>query len=552
MSLLTESFTNLIDINSGDSSNSNNSNNIKDTFFIIYRNKYLLKCIQKKIYTNFKFQISNIGDLNEIQKQYLSTCSNIKDEKDTFDIRLVITTIKQFKQYLNSQYKHIISEVLVLYPSSIGENVLNLSVLPQGLSKLTTYCFGDSSSTKIKGKPPTSVNDITLMGSKSTNLDEFISNLPSNLTRLYFPSNYSIEKECVLPTTLRNLFYRTTGCQSLKNLVVPPNKTYKSCHVKINQIDDFDWVKSQPWIVNVASNLNYAATMPNIFSCHLKELTLKSINRETSKSLPQTLEYLTLKRVGKDGIVVPSRLKYLCVRNWVPKLEIGDLPPTLGNFNVTVYRKPLDAGVLPSNLKTLYMKFNKRLQLGVLPNSLTNLYLGVYNKPLDPFVLPPQLKILNLPSFNQPLGKDSLPNSITEFNLQIFDSSMDGVGPLDNLQKLLIQSLHSSMLNVLSNVKNLTLTLNSISPDNSLQNTSIIHLNLIYHNYLAPPKEIHVGMLPSTLKNLSLVNMVVKSPGVIPNGVIYLTCKDIESNVIPPSIRYINRKSINNYYFKSK
>jgi len=500
-SLLSGSF-NLVDINNNDNNRNNSNNKIIDTFFLIWRNKFLLKCVQNKIYTGSKIVLREFDNLNEIQQECLSTFSNIVvTPADTFNILLAINSKSEFNQYINSPYKHLITEVQLSYLSETIDNVMDLGILPQGLIKLKTFFFENT--TVIKGTPPSSLNEILLWGSRSdsnVHLDNFLAKLPSTITKISVPPQQRLGKQCVLPTTLCHLSYQANGCDSLKRLVVPANKIYNDCQVKLRQNDDFQWAKNQPWIVNVVCKLLYAAITPNIFSSNLKELVLKTIDREVSTSLPLTLESLTLGWVGKTGIVLPSQLKHLYVQNWDPKLEIGDLPSTLETLDMTVYRRPLDPGVLPPNLKTLYMKFNKRFQLGVLPDSLTSLNLSIYNQPLDPFVLPAGLKTLNLHSFNKPLGKDSLPNSLTDLFIQEFNSSMDGVGPLDNLRILFIKSLHPSVSNVLVNVKCLKLGIQNLSHDDSLQNTSIVHLNILGQDYESEKElEIHIGFLPSTL-----------------------------------------------------
>ncbi|KAF2073983.1 hypothetical protein CYY_004728 [Polysphondylium violaceum] len=189
-----------------------------------------------------------------------------------------------------------------------------------------------------------------------------------------------------------------------------------------------------------------------------------------------------------------------------------------------------------SNLKSLTLRtFNHPIQVDVLPISLQVLYLDEYNHPLKASVLPNGLKSLYIYALEYPLEKGSLPSSLTSISMVRYQSSFESVAPL-NLSHLFVSFIDPSISKVLSNVQDISIKTNEISPLVSLKSTSIQNLCLS----LRVKTPIHTDLLPLSLRKLRLQGMTIPSSAVIPKSCFYLKTdiKDLDPTSIPKSVRY--------------
>ncbi|KAF2078498.1 hypothetical protein CYY_000248 [Polysphondylium violaceum] len=373
------------------------------------------------------------------------------------------------------------------------------------------------------GQLPDSIRKLTLFALNTPIIQKIISNLPCKLQELDFVNNDFIQSRCVLPQSLTDLHY-SGRYDSMKWLVVPPNKVYKNCKFVLNSNESFQWLLENKFIGKIKIG---PGAIPMLKShrlpSHVTDIHLKHGIPDPDLLLPPTLERLFFSNYGTPFSHI-SHLKDLYINYEYPiKLKKGVLPRSLETLCLS-YDQPLEPEVLPDQLRTLYMyEFNQPLKNNVLPLSLTDLTLVSFNQPLNAFVLPPKLKKLTMQGFQLPTFlRNSLPLSLNELTLFKFNGSFDQCQPLDNLKRLKIGSLVPSLAGLFVNVKKLDLFVFDTAIDEPsgtcLANTYIESLSL----YCLVKSTLYPNSLPPTIKYLSLVNVVIKSEKAIPSSCRYL------------------------------
>ncbi|KAF2069123.1 hypothetical protein CYY_009555 [Polysphondylium violaceum] len=465
-------------------------------------------------------------------QQYLSLFSNI--DKVNHNIR--ISFLGNASDYLdiNNSIRDLINDVEL----SISAD-FNLNEISDGVHNLFLKITNGNAA--LMGQLPDSITKILLFAVNPPIVQfNLISNLPSKLQELNFFFNVNcIQTRCVLPQSLTDLHY-IGSYDSMKWLVVPPNKVYKKCEFVLDSNESFQWLLENKFIGKIhigpgAIPLLKSHRIPP----HVSDVYLNHVH-DPDLLLPDTVERLYFSEFGTPFSQL-SHLKELVIDNEYPiKLEKGVLPRSLETLSL-YYNQPLEPDVFPNQLKTLYIsEYNQPLCVNVLPSSLTDLTLGDFDQPLNAFVLPQKLKKLILHGFKQ-LTPDSLPVSLTDITLFKLTGSFDQCQPLDNLKKLQIGSLVPSVGRLLTNVKRLDLfvsnTAISKAAGTCLANTSIesLYLRVKY------PSTLYPNSLPPTIKYLSLVNVVIKSDNVIPSSCRYLKSKSnhIDTKYVPKSVRYL-------------
>ncbi|KAF2068917.1 hypothetical protein CYY_009762 [Polysphondylium violaceum] len=511
------------------------------SFFLIWRNQYIRRLIRNLVCQDVFINVDDEYLCNN--QQYLSLFTNI----DKLEYKISIRFMGKASDYLhiNKSNRYLINDVEL----NIEAN-FNLNEIHDGVHKLELVVGPTVAGV---GQLSDSITNLLLsfdykqddVGVEDNSLppiiQQILSNLPCKLQELHFGNIDCIQSTCILPQSLTDLYYGESY-DSLKWLVVPPNRVYKNCVLDLDSVESFQWLVANKFISKVTIILSAVSLLKSQqLPSHVSEVHLERGIVDPEFLLPQTVEHLYFPNYGPPFSHI-SHLKLLYIYDEYPiKLERGVLPPSLESLNLT-YNQPLEPGVLPNQLSSLYLStFKQPLCVNALPSSLTSLYLGGFNQPLNPFVLPQKLKKLCLHMFQQPTFlRNSLPVSLTDLTLYKFKGSFDQCQPLDNLKKLQIYSLVPSLAGLLTNVKKLDLSVNTKISDPSgtcLANTSIesMCLNSRAKSTLYP------NSLPSTIKYLSLINVVIESTNVIPSSCRYLKSRNshLDPKFIPPSVRYL-------------
>ncbi|KAF2078500.1 hypothetical protein CYY_000250 [Polysphondylium violaceum] len=510
------------------------------SFFLIWRNQYIRRLIRNLVCQDVFINVDDEYLCNN--QQYLSLFTN----RDKLEYKISIRFMGKASDYLhiNTSNRYLINDVELNI-----EEKFNLNEIHDGVHKLKLVVGPTVAGV---GQLSDSITNLSLIinidqdyvdigdDSLPTVVQQVSSNLPCKLQELHFRNIGCIQSTCILPLSLTDLNYGS-NYSGFKWLVVPPNRVYKNCVLDLDSIESFQWLVENKFICNVNINLSIVPLLKSQqLPSHVTEVHLRRGIVEPDLLLPQTVEYLHFSNYGTPFSHI-SHLKLLYIYDEYPiKLEKGVLPPSIESLNLT-YNQPLEPGVLPKQLTSLYLyTFNLPLCVNVLPSSLTDLYLGYFNQPLNAFVLPQKLKKLCLHMFQQPTFlRNSLPVSLTNLTLYKFKGSFDQCQPLDNLKKLHVYSLVPSLAGLLTNVKKLDLWVDSKIDDPSgacLVNTSIESLNLISKRF----STFYPNSFPPTIKYLSIVNVVIETSNVIPNSCRYLKSRnrEIDPKYIPPSARY--------------
>ncbi|KAF2074112.1 hypothetical protein CYY_004597 [Polysphondylium violaceum] len=539
------------------------------SFYSIWRNSFIRKNIRNKLCSNIVIDIS-LDDLDQEYK-YLSLFSSQDKIENNILISLTIESKSLLNQYVVHPHKHIINSIWI-QPDEENDDydqyeqeeekegekeqediestfkIFDCNLIHDGVIKFGFHPF--YSGVKLLGTLPNSLKEICWQSDgdnfNNTDLDNLLStNLPIGLETLYLPFHYNIEKDIHLPSSLEKLVYNSNGCKNLEKFIVPPNKTYKDCVPDINSIKDLQWLENQKWVTTISIVSLPCDLKLDLIPNHITCLTLKNEKVLAGGSLPEALESLRCKYIHINGMVLPSNLKHLFVDTWETKTV---LPNSLESFTVYSFNQPLQQNSLPPNLKKLELSnYNQDLKVGVLPQSLTRLDLGSFNKPLCKGVLPYGLKELIIQKFNNTLGQDSLPKSITTLEMYAYKGSFQDIGCLENLSTLGILFLCPSISSLLSNVK-VKLIFKDISPNLCLSNTSIKDLELVTVGP-SQTRTLHTGLLPNGLVRLNVNKIPIHTNDIIPNGCVSLhSTLPIKFDILPPSIKFINNKSIKNYF----
>eukprot|EP01132_Coremiostelium_polycephalum_P006647 gene6647-8224_t len=208
--------------------------------------------------------------------------------------------------------------------------------------------------------------------------------LPSSVMDLEFGNKFNIElKEGDLPSTIRCIKFGSTFNRPLLPKVIPNGVTFIEFGASFNQ-------------------------------------------KLSIGSLPESVKYIIFgsgynQPFGKPGVipngVVSIQLGFQFNQELLPEC----LPPSLKKLKLGFfYYKPLNANVIPSSVKTLYLgeSFNQPL-ISILPDSLRILKLGhSFNQPLSN--LPKKLTSLELGvKFNQIFTNcNPFPDSLTHLTLK--------------------------------------------------------------------------------------------------------------------------------------
>ncbi|KAF2075519.1 hypothetical protein CYY_003160 [Polysphondylium violaceum] len=530
-----------------------------DSFYLIWRNRYLRDFIRNRVFENIEIEINSFEYLDDNHRFLAVFTEQHKLDYNIF-IKLILCEQDDLIKYVNSPYKYLINDIYIANGMDVsllaktkrqkGNSLIlrhDFSLLHHGLHKLLffidEYTINGGAATL-----PHSLTDLEICLSFSsygpTNIqsrfvDFILLNLPPGLKSLTLPNNYNISPhiQCVLPESINNFVYVSTH-ENYKRFVVPPNKLFDKTLLLAKSSEDLQWLGNAPWIQFVSLDLNINETKDTI-PPHVRRLKVFHNNIPIGPNITQLDSYsshpqnYTLPSMG-------SNLKELYLYSHDDKLQKTNLPATLTYLHIYHYNRPLDSGVLPPNLKTLKLElFNQPLEIGNLPVGLTDIRLGSFNQPLKPFVLPPAVQTLFLDHFDQTaLECNSLPTSLTRLKINLFKGSF--TQRLDNLRVLELGTLNQSAATLLSNVKSISISPRSIAAGTNLKDTPIQKLSL--GPCLNGITRLHPGFLPNNVKYLSLEGYSIDFVNVIPQGCVQLRTEDIHNlnpTFIPPSVKHL-------------
>jgi len=545
--------------------NSDNNNTTKSSsssssflFNLIWNNSYLKRLIRNELIQNNSNNNNNNNiRIIKVDLEYFSKSINIIESfsdglNKTFSIDLVLKNHGEFGQFINHTHRNLIGGLEFEYgiDTSLSkernrlmgnddededEDDLELTnydwnLIPETIERLKCTLGLKS---RVIGRLPDTVKSINIKRSEeddeedpNPNIDDLLLHLPCNLDTLILPHRFStgLDKVC-LPHSLKR-FVCSTYSQVLESFVYPPNIAndfYKGCRVIINEIDEeMEWFKTHPWITDI---LFLGEMLPRTIPPHIKSIRILFRFDDSLCMFSEGLELLKLK---DDHYLspncLPSTLKTLSIYD-CQTLDNSTLHTTarfLETLKFNRYNRPLQPGVLTLHLKSLTMKdFNKDLQVGVLPASLEKLVLFRFNQILKPSVLPKGLKQLTMYSFNNIIEKHSLPPLLEHLVIPHYSGTFDMVGPLNKLSILKVNVLVNNNINpLLVNVRDITLQINEISNNTSLQD---IHLERLVLECDSSKKLIlHANFLPHSIEYLFLKNILIQSGATIPHKCRYL------------------------------
>ncbi|KAF2078480.1 hypothetical protein CYY_000230 [Polysphondylium violaceum] len=530
-----------------------------DLFISIFRNCFLRSLIRNNVFRDTVIRVYSLDHLDE-NHRYLSVFSNDDKLKYNIFVRLEINTTDQLCQFVNSDNRYTVNDLEVntsLTTQKLETKddyfFLDLGILYQGIHRLS---FSVQLARGIRGTLPDTIVELRIKNSRtmfySAELESILSDLPNHLRVLEIPtsfqffsssgnsnvnirssgslvnhnnnrgSNSNTDVTFKLPASIVDLVY-TSRSGNLNRFQVPPNKTFESTSLSVENDQDLQWLHGKYWINKILLGLKVPC---NQIPSHVTRInSLNNIVPDVLETLPLVLESLEGERLASSTDQPVSKvlkqylphLKHLYLSDWLEdKFDKDTFPDSLETLEIFLYSCGVDPGTLPPNLKTLHLfQTNKELETGSLPDSLANLTLSVYNQPLQPHVLPARLQHLNLCSFQLQLDPDVLPVSLTHLYLDSFSGSFQHVAPLNNLRKLIVYSLHQSMLDVLIHVPKIKIVFNSIDDNTSLHtNTSITDLCLKSLKWDVVP--LPTDFLPRRLVRLELKYINIQCIDTIP------------------------------------
>ncbi|KAF2078458.1 hypothetical protein CYY_000208 [Polysphondylium violaceum] len=514
------------------------------SFYLVWRNQYTRRLIRNLVCQGAIINVNK--ESLEVNHQYLSMFTNKEKQDHNISIRFMGDDIDYLE--INNNNRDLINDVQL---NTDADN-FNLNEIHDGVRKLSLTT--ENQSVMATGELPPSITFLYLGGNGSYDnppiVQPILSNLPANLQELdLLIHRDSISSPCIMPeslTDIKSVVYFDYNI--LKWFVVPPNKVYKSCMLRVDSMESFEWLLENKWIcsVDIGRNVLEILMFRHQLPSHITKVEVYlEIVRDRS-FFPPTLESLAcyygtpfshlvnlkvLKIIGEyqtklEKGVLPASLQELYLEYNQP-LEVDVLPPNLTTLNLTSYNMPFSSNVLPPGLTTLYLhNYNQPLGTNILPSTLTDLTLHSFNQPLRAFVLPQKLKRLYMGKFTQPsIPPNSLPISLTDLTVYRFNGSFDQCQPLDNLKILRVDSLFPSLATLLANVEKLYLWIDNRDDDNPsgtcLYNTSIKSLSIQFLN----AKTLYPNSFPPTLRYLSLVNAYLK-PGVISRDCVLLKYRE--------------------------
>jgi len=504
-------------------SNHQSQQQIDTLFYSLLRNCYIRGCIGNIVCKDTFIQLNNVQEL--LDHQYLSMFSVHNKLNNNINISLNISNRDQFNQYIGCKYKDIINCIRFIVQQQQEDYQLDLNI-PEGVHIVSYYV---NRNTSISGDTlPQSLTELKVYTDEggnfiNTRLDDVLCNLPSSLRRLSLPGNYIVSKQIVLPSTLEYFEY-TAHIKCLKMIQVPLNKTFTSCQVIPESLDDVMWIHSQPWISQLVireSVLQDNVITRGIIPSHIKDLRIFMDDTDIvfeEDSLPQGLT--TLFCISMPTTTLPQQLTILSIDQLDDQLQKDILPPTLTTLIISDYNcyKPLLPGVLPKGLQKLSLKW--------------------YNDVIDDEVLPSSLMYLSLPDFCFRIKPYSLPSSLTYLDLQRYSFYFDSQY-LNRLSTLKVDHLHPCIASAINGTNNITISCTKFDPDINLQQITIQHLKL----YLNSPDRLSLKpqYIPNGIKSLSLSGFNIESSGLIPNSCLSLKTdiKDININLIPSKTKHI-------------
>jgi len=527
----------------------NNTTTTRDNYFyLIWRNNYTRSCIRNKVLENREIKL-NIKYLKR-NHQYLSVLS----DKDKIDNNIYFKLVIKDISYLNkNRYKYLINSLCITIKEEEEEDEeeLNCGLLHEGLIRLKVVRL-----TTLTGNLPQSIRYLDLSGLSgyTSNIDELLLHLPSNLKELELPNQYIIKtnEKIILPQSLEVFKYSSAQCSKLMKFVVPPNRVYKDIKARAEEPSEVEWLLNQCWIIDLEFNIRSEDSVVPLPS-HIKHLSLSSRHIIGENMLPKGLVSLIINKDIYCSINLISDmpyLKYLEIKELHIKLQKGMLPSTLETLLIWYHDHPLEVGVLPEGLTELYFHhYDIELQVGVLPCSLKRLTLSQYQESLKPYVLPYGLESLCMDLFKDPLERNVLPTSLTRLQLTEYESE-DGafkeVDQLYSLRYLYLPNLIPSLVRVISNCRTLSIEFSHANVEFDLRDAQIEHLVLIFHLYGEEEYDddellvLNRSLVPLNVQSLRLQDCRIESNDVVPWSCKYLYSnqEDLDTSLLPKTTKY--------------
>ncbi|KAF2072535.1 hypothetical protein CYY_006152 [Polysphondylium violaceum] len=385
--------------------------------------------------------------IKKVNFKYLSLLSNHDKLNHNIRVYLLIQSHDEFKQYIDNQ---------------CAASIVNYLKLEEDLNDdLEFYDYSNYQDMIPYSLIPDSVHTLVISPSKHSQNSGPRSRFQQSITKLYFychieRSEFVEEMLSHLPSKLETLSlqgYHFIGTPLSKRFVLPATLT--------------EFTYQSNW-----DNLQRFVAPPN-------------------KELGATL------LLNDDRPI--EALEWMKLQTWVSGVDV------ISNFHCFIN------DVLPTRLKHLRLPYHiYQLSRDKLPSSLKQLYMVNYNQGLLPHVLPNGLEGLCLWCFNQPLQKDSLPQSLKNLHLSNYRKSFSSVGPLNNLQRLVVKILNKSVSQLIANVKAMTIIFEKIDNDVTFQNTSLRELCLL--NNGSTVIQLNSNILPPTLEKLKTAKIDILFP----------------------------------------
>jgi len=495
------------------------------SFFIIWRHKYLRKQIRNRVFKGYTISVPSLEYLDN-NHQYLALLSDDDKLEYNIDIYFEINS-SNIDDYAINKYRYLLNYVFC--------KSIDLTILPNHHVHNMTLLIDQDDFHPI-AQLPHSLRTLYIfnfqydLNEMLSYIDSFIYSLPSMLTTLMIPNEYVFRNQCILPQTLDHLVYTKTS-DSLCHLVVPPTKVYKDCVLKVQSIQDLQWLYDKTWIVRI----QILDDQPMILTNHLLPNHIRDIEIGGGFG-----SYDNEKIIIEDN-ALPLSLTSLRL-NCKHTITHGMLPAGLKKLHHATFNQDIVHDLLPSSLDTLELKkFNRPLQPSTLPSKLKKLILLDYNHELQQGILPPTIQHLCLDDYNHPLNNNVLPPSLTNLILPKFSHTFSSNGQLNKLSHLQVMNLNESVLTLISNIKNINIKFFNISSNATLYNTSIENLNI--HSLNVEILELPSNFFPPSLRHLDLRRINIKTNGVINDGCISVfSDRDIDYSLIPQSVTKINNK----------
>ncbi|KAF2075520.1 hypothetical protein CYY_003161 [Polysphondylium violaceum] len=496
-------------------------------FYLVWRDSYIRYKIRVKVFENKVFQEKFLVKLID-NHQYIANISETDKLDNGIFICSSIRDTDNFIQYYNNQNKYAINDlkiekdVIVQQLENSNSSNSRGGLIHDGVQRLTIF-FTSSTCVGQGDQLPDSVTDLSLFRfgvGVNEFIDSILTNLPPKLRYLLVPD--VVPSRCVLPDTMCNMYLSATP-EVFNCFVVPPNKVFKGCKLRVNSPESLQWLHGRTWIITVLLHpfpFDSRIITKNQIPAHIVKLEILYTDPKIQVgALPASLQ--TLSVMGSLFVSIgtlPRHLKRLYLEDCPSKLEKGILPSSLRKLEIVRLNQSIDRGVLPDGLKTLVLpSLTLELEAGSLPNSLTWLSLDRYDVPLKSSILPSGLKVLIMSEYS---------------------GSFDQVVQLNSLEKLHVNKLDSSIARVISNVVKIKLRFYELGRRITLENTLIENLILSCQSY---PSRLPLlpRFLPLSLRCLTVKGMRIQSSDVIPNGCVYLKSdiKDLQQDLLPKSVK---------------